>query len=154
MHDIDGKALHIGSDIHTYDHGLLVIKAVKEEHDINNGGALVECMNTEGQIVELRIHEHKAIKVLSWKEIAEQALNVQNACNLSGVVRSFHIIISSVRTRLGASGMGGTEEINNHPACRLFADKIAHLTGTQSLGNDEVTRAYKWAHDLTNKESR
>jgi hypothetical protein len=82
----------------------------------------------------------------TWKELAEQALAVQDACNLSGVVISFATIIKEVRARLEEEKQGGTDNVNTHPVCVLFADKIAHLTGTQSLGNDVVSAAYTWAY--------
>ena len=44
-----------------------------------------------------------------------------------------------------------TDERNRHPVAVLWADKVAHLTGTQDLGNDVVTKAYSWAHDLVNE---
>lgn len=156
MHDINGKQLHIGSEIHTYAYGLLIVKAVKEEHDNDKGGALIECVGVGrgGGSIELRTHEQKVTKVLTWKELAQTALDVQNACNLSGVVHGFSHIITCVRTRLEAEGKGGTDNVNKHPVCILFSDKIAHLTGTQHFGDDNVARAYNWAHDLTSKEKK
>lgn len=81
-----------------------------------------------------------------WKSMAQEALDVQDACNLSGVVHSFSRIITEVRNRLELDGTIGTEAVNRHPVCILFSDKIAHLTGTQMLGNDAVANAYRWAH--------
>ncbi len=54
------------------------------------------------------------------------ALEVQNACNLSGVVISF----AGVLKKLREEGLA-TDEIANHPVTRVWADKIASLTGTQ-----------------------
>lgn len=154
MHDINGKALHIGSEVYSSVYGLLLIKAMKEEHDSDKGGALIECVGIArgGGSIELRTHEHKVTKVRTWKELAIEALAVQDACNLSGVVLSFGTIIQEVRNRLESEGKGGTDAVNNHPICQLYADKVAHLTNTQTLGNDEVAKAYMWAHDT--KEGR
>jgi len=150
MHDINGKALHIGSTIHTYAYGLLLIKDMKEEHNPDMGGALIECVGVArgGGSIELRTHEHKVTKVRTWKELAIEALQVQDSCNLSGVVGTFATIITEVRVRLEAEGIKSTDKVNNHPVCRLFSDKVAHLTGTQTLGNDEVSLAYRWAYDM------
>lgn len=82
----------------------------------------------------------------TWKSMAQEALQVQDACNLSGVVHSFSRIITEVRARLELEGKLSTEVVNQHPVCVLFSDKVAHLTGTQSFGGDSVTNAYKWAH--------
>jgi hypothetical protein len=80
------------------------------------------------------------------QELAREALAVQDACNLSGVVHSFAKAITHLREALPNAG---TDEINAHPVCALWSDKIAHLTGTQTFGQDAVMRAYKWAHDMT-----
>jgi hypothetical protein len=81
---------------------------------------------------------------------AQQALDVQNACNLSGVVHTF----SRVMTFLWDLDLGGTDAVNTHPIARLYADKIAHLTGTQTLGNDATQDAYRWAYDLIEKAKK
>lgn len=158
MHDINGKVLHIGSEIHTFAHGLLKIVGIREEHENDKGGALIEAESTTGTPISrsgepllLRTHEHKVTKVRTWKEMAEEALRIQDACNLSGVVGAFATIITEVRTRLEAEGKGGTDNVNNHPICRLYSDKVASLTGTQTLGNDEVSLAYRWAYDTKGK---
>ena len=44
MHDINGKPLHIGSSIYSYAHGMLIIKDIKEEHNPDKEGALIECI--------------------------------------------------------------------------------------------------------------
>lgn len=75
----------------------------------------------------------------SLPELAREALDVQDACNLSGVVHGFSRAITALRECLPNAG---TSEINSHPICVLWADKIAHLTGTQNIGNDRTMRAY------------
>jgi hypothetical protein len=77
------------------------------------------------------------------KQLAQEALDVQNACNLCGVVQSF----ARAMIDLGEHTKG-TDERNTHPISVLWADKVAHLTGTQSFGNDVVTKAYSICHDL------
>lgn len=87
----------------------------------------------------------------TWKQLAQGALDVQDACNLSGVVHSFSKVVTEVRDLLESEGPYSTDTINYHPVCRLYADKIAHLTGTQTIGNDSVLEAYKWAHWMVNE---
>lgn len=148
MHDINGKVLHVGDEVCNY--ALFgTVKVALDEREPHMGGTLVLITTTNGDDVELRTHEHKLMKVRSWKELAQEALNVQHACNLSGVVHSFSRIISEVRARLESESKGGTDMVNNHPVCRLFSDKVAHLTKTQMLGCLEITRAYQWAYDIT-----
>ncbi len=92
------------------------------------------------------------------KELAQEALNVQDACNLSGVVHSFSRTITELRALLETDGKLSTHEVNTHPVCVLFADKIASLTGMQYLGDahdayrgPEMTfaTAYNWAKEIT-----
>ena len=63
---------------------------------------------------ELLTHE------LRW---AADAITVQDACNLSGVVHAF----SSILSEMCAAGLD-TRARNSHPACIMFASKIADLT--------------------------
>jgi hypothetical protein len=54
------------------------------------------------------------------------ALMVQSACNLSGVVHSFSEILSSLVKESQEQGKG-TDWVNTHPICVLFAEQITHL---------------------------
>lgn len=69
---------------------------------------------------------------MTIKQAAEQAIDVQDACNLSGVLRSFVLVIDALR----ANGVAGTDAIATHPVSVLFADKIRSLTG------DDFSTAY------------
>lgn len=73
-------------------------------------------------------------------DLAKEALQVQDACNLSGVVHSFSRAITRLRALLEAEGKGGTDAVNRHPICSLWADKISTLTG--SSGIDSYCAAY------------
>ena len=64
------------------------------------------------------------------KDLAQESLDVQDACNLSGVVLGFSRALSALREL----GINDTEALNRHPISVLWADKIAHLTGTQQPG--------------------
>lgn len=163
MHDINGKSLLIGDEIHTYAYGLSRIDNIFEEHDEHAGGALIRIQKLipgvtpdgrSGDFI-IRTHVAKAIKVRSWKELASEAAGggLQNACNLSGVLVSFCQVIREVSARLEAEGKKNTSNINQHPICQLYADKVAHLTGTQTLDNDAVSQAYKWAYDMMEGKS-
>ena len=55
------------------------------------------------------------------------AVAIQDACNLSGVVHSFAEAMSA----LCAEGLD-TESRNRHPIAVLFSSKIASLTGSES----------------------
>ena len=60
------------------------------------------------------------------KQDYEDALMVQSACNLSGVVHSFSEILSRLVKEAQEQGKG-TDWINTHPICVLFAEQIKHL---------------------------
>lgn len=79
--------------------------------------------------------------------LAKEALDVQDACNLSGVVHSFSRVITQLRETLTAEGKFSTDKLNAHPICVLYSSKIASLTGSESMV--EFSRAYEWAKDIT-----
>ena len=76
--------------------------------------------------------------------IFRNAIDAQEACNLSGVVHQFsrdmRIVCEEVRSKSG----GGTDAINRHPVCRLYAEQIAWLSGAGSCANHS---SYLRAHD-------
>lgn len=83
----------------------------------------------------------------TMQDLAREALDVQDACNLSGVVHGFSRAMESL-CRL----VPDTRERNRHPVCVLWADKIAHLTGTQCVRDQKaVNEAYSWAYDTLEK---
>jgi len=77
------------------------------------------------------------------KELAQEALDVQNACNLCGVVQSF----ARAMIDLGEH-VKGTDARNAHPITVLWADKVAHLAGIQDIGNDSTMKAYNAVYAL------
>lgn len=74
-------------------------------------------------------------------ELMVEALQVQDACNLSGVVHSF----SRALTELRENGINDTDALNNHPISVLYSDKIASLT--QSGDFYTVNKACDMAHE-------
>ena len=82
----------------------------------------------------------------SWADLAREAYAVQDACNLSGVVHAFSQVVTRVRALLETEGKGGTDNVNRHPVCIMFADKIGHLTGHQAIGGQVIDAAYDWYH--------
>lgn len=76
-------------------------------------------------------------------QLAREALNVQDACNLCGVAHGFARAMSDLDAYTRS-----TDERNTHPIAVLWADKIAQLTGTQHLGQNTVMRAYDAVYKL------
>ena len=60
------------------------------------------------------------------QQLMTEAIQVQNACNLSGVVYSFANVITDLR----ANGVTDTDAIRHHPVSVLFSSKIASLTNS------------------------
>ena len=79
-------------------------------------------------------NEERAELNEQMKGHCHDALQVQDACNLSGVVRSMCGAMSDLWAMARALGKG-TDWVNNHPICRLYASKIAHLTGMFASAN-------------------
>lgn len=84
---------------------------------------------------------------MTLKEMAQSALDVQTACNLSGVARSFAEVMSALRASADCTG---TEWANTHPVARLYAEQIAHLSGAGPGDPSTYSAAYdkcvEWAN--------
>jgi hypothetical protein len=75
--------------------------------------------------------------------IYRTALEVQDASNLSGIVYQFARDMQIICEEIRRNG-GGTNAINRHPVCRMYAEQIAWLAGAGSCANH---RSYLRAHD-------
>jgi len=78
------------------------------------------------------------------KTLAQESLDVQDACNLCAVAQGFARCMSDLLKH----DLGGTDATNTHPIALLWADKIAHLTGTQTLGGEAMMQAYERVSEL------
>ena len=67
------------------------------------------------------------------------AIDVQNACNLSGVVFSFAKVMQKICDEARDLGKG-TDWKNNHPIAVLYASKVSSLAGDVHAG--EYSKAY------------
>lgn len=61
------------------------------------------------------------------KRYYQEAVIVQDACNLCGVVQSFAKILPVIMDESRAKGLG-TDWVNQHPISKLFASKITSLS--------------------------
>lgn len=74
-------------------------------------------------------------------DLAAEALYIQDATNLSGVVHSWSRSVRRLRELMSGAG---TDEINKHPINVLYADKLMSLSG----GRDDMGGfAYSAAYD-------
>ena len=77
----------------------------------------------------------KPFNLAKW---AKDAIQVQDACNLSGVIHSF----SRMLTEMNDAGFD-TYAKNRHPCSVLFSSKVASLTSSESPS--EFSKAYTQA---------
>ena len=84
------------------------------------------------------------------KGLAQDALDVQNACNLCGIAQSF----AQAMIDLGEYCPQGTQERNTHPITRVWLDKLNSLAGIQHLDseNQEISRAFDYCYLLVNTQ--
>lgn len=79
-------------------------------------------------------------------QLALEALQVQDACNLLGVSLSVASAVRDLRDALKAAGLPcDTTSVNRHPICKLWASKIESLVG----GLDDFSAAYSAVCDLS-----
>ncbi len=69
------------------------------------------------------------------KDFAD-AIMSQDACNLSGIVHKFSTVMSRIWMEARERGKG-TDWVNNHPICRLYAEQVAHLSGAGIPSNGQ-----------------
>lgn len=83
------------------------------------------------------------------RNIYADAIQVQDACNLSGVVKSWAEAMDAIWAEARAQGKG-TDYVNTHPVNVLYADKVYSLTGY----GREFGAAYKTAQEKAQSEPR
>lgn len=75
------------------------------------------------------------------KKYYQMALDIQTACNLSGVVFSFADVMQAICEE-DHKVNGGTEWKNHHPIAVLFAAQISHLTTGSLTDTHKYYEAY------------
>ena len=86
---------------------------------------------------------------MTLKQAAENALDVQDACNLSGVIGAWE----RTRDAVNAACTQGTQERNRHPVNVLFANKCADLTGQFCDDVGRYSAAYDACMSLAERSS-
>ena len=89
-------------------------------------------------------NEERAELNEQMKGHCRDAIQVQDACNLSGVVHSMAEAMESVCGMANRLGKGTTWK-NRHPVIVLFAAKVAHLAG---LSDSSLCDTYERSHQL------
>lgn len=80
-------------------------------------------------------------------DLVLNAIQVQDAVNLGGVVYSFQRDIMRLRHLLHDLPNFSTEMVNRHPVCVMYSSKIASLTGSE-VGL-RFSRAYDWCRNMS-----
>jgi hypothetical protein len=70
----------------------------------------------------------------------QSAVYALDACNLSGIVHSWSEIMTKLWAEARKEGKG-TDWVNTHPICRLYAEKVRDLSG---LNYDTFSEAYHY----------
>ena len=79
----------------------------------------------------------------SLQQLAKEALDVQDACNLSGVAHGFARVMADL-----CHHVQNTDERNRHPIATVWANKIADLAGA----HDYCHHAYEACRVLAQGE--
>lgn len=82
-------------------------------------------------------------------QLAAEALAVQDASNLRGVLFGFSRSLARLNVLLGEPA---TVRLNEHPIAKLWADKIGQLAGVQERGSRWAQKAYRECWDLERAE--
>lgn len=83
-------------------------------------------------------------------QLAQEAIDVQDACNLSGVVHGWHRAMEDLCTILRESG--GTAERNTHPINQLWASKCHDLARMGMSDYEAYSKAYDACKKLAGGE--
>jgi hypothetical protein len=81
---------------------------------------------------------------MTYQQLAQQSLDVQDACNLSGVVKAFARGMDTLWAEAHERSEG-TDWVNKHPIVTLFIDKLKSLNGEDDT---LVYHAYDKVHDI------
>ncbi len=79
------------------------------------------------------------------KELAKEAIQVQTASNLSGLVKRWAEVTNELRAQ---TPQLSTEDFNRHPINCLWASKMHELTRMGISDLDAYERAYKACEQL------
>jgi hypothetical protein len=74
------------------------------------------------------------------RNIYQDALNVQSACNLSGVAKALAVALDVIWAEACANGKG-TEYVNRHPVVVLHVCQMAWLATGDALAYSKVDHA-------------
>jgi hypothetical protein len=74
-------------------------------------------------------------------QLAKEAIDIQNACNLSGVIQTWSRSISALKE---LNPTMSTDELNHHPISVMYASKVGSMTSD----DEQFAEAYKRCCEL------
>lgn len=79
------------------------------------------------------------------KQLAQDAIEVQDACNGFAVANAYGKTLDDLRNALKAAGEPtDTDALNTHPVNRLWVSKLHDLAGMGLSDMDRYAAAYNW----------
>lgn len=82
------------------------------------------------------------------EQLAEEAILVQDACNLSGVIHAWSRAISRLRQLTNL----GTDDLNTHPINVMWASKVGSLTRIGEGDYQKFSDAYDYCKNLVGEK--
>lgn len=109
----------------------------------SNRIAQVDYRAGQERLYDLGLRQGMTLEELEEKMIgslAGDAIAVQDACNLSGVVNAYGKVLSDMRWLMRQKSLGD-DWLHSHCIIRAWADKIGHLTGLQAFDGEGFKNA-------------
>lgn len=119
--------------------------AESDHEDKEDAAKRVAWLNGSGGSTQ----EKKQVQVVkSLKELAQEAITIQHACNLSGLVHAWPGVIESLRSIHPATL--DTTELARHPINKMWAYKIYSLSCGEPYSHKDdqkFNEAYAWCRN-------
>jgi hypothetical protein len=89
---------------------------------------------------------------MTVQQAAQQAIDVQDACNLSGVLNTFHTIVTDVLRPEAERLNKGSGWVATHPICTMFICKLECLNGDDNSLSKRNWQAFEECKQIASTE--
>lgn len=89
--------------------------------------------------------------MVSLRQLAQQAIDIQDASNLSGLAKAWGEVQTQLREIMPSIG---TRELNKHPINKMWAYKLYSLACGEPFYHEEMdtfSAAYTWCQEQVSK---
>lgn len=86
----------------------------------------------------------------TMQQLAQEAIDIQDACNAGGLVHGWSRSMSDLQDHLRNGA--GTRDVNEHPITKLWASKLHDLARMGLSDMDEYSAAYEQCKKLAQME--